>query len=360
MTAFQLHDQGMAAYRLHDYKTASYFLRMLVDRFPADFRAPESAFYGADSYMQLSDFSSAADLFRRIPRQYPTFKRCEEAFYNVGVCLSRLMDYEGALSEYQAFLGRYPRGAFSDNAWYDQGLIQETLYDRQKAIQAYRKVVYEFPGSELVPEARKRLWDLEQGPGPQPPAPPPTPPNQPQPPMPPAPPSQQMTDRELYDLGHSELLAGNYQSAIVYFNRLLKLYPNSGLADDAALWKGKTYIEWRDYNNAALEFATFKQRFAYSELLPEAIYSLGWSQYQVARNDPKKGAFFQKAATEFKQFIARYGGHPWAPEAMFLSGECYEFYGDAATARSIYEETVRRYPGTPSAQKALEKLNGMF
>lgn len=359
MTAFQLYDQGMAAYRVRDYRTSSYFLRTLVDRFPYDFRAPDAAYFGADSYKQLSDFSSAADLYRRVVRQYPTFNKCEEAYYFVGFCLVKLTDYYGAISEFQAFLGRYPRGPLSDNAWFVLGKVYELVSDRQNAIYAYRKVVYEFPNSDTYAEAKERLWALEQGAPPQPPYPTPNPPYPPQPPAPPVPPSQ-LSDRELYDRGHSELVMGNFENAVTYFSQLLRMYPTSALADDAALWKGKVYLEWRQYSRAASEFTSFKRSFAYSEFLFEAIYSLGWAQYQVARLEPGKRSYFQKAASQFTEFVSRYGGHQWAPEAMFLTGECYEFFGDANAARFHYEETIRRYPGTPSAQKAQEKLNGMY
>ncbi|MBI3037934.1 tetratricopeptide repeat protein, partial [bacterium] len=132
------------------------------------------------------------------------------------------------------------------------------------------------------------------------------------------------------------------------------------LADDAALWKGKTHLDARNYNQAMKAFVDFKNRYHFSDLLPEACYSLAWSEYQLAMGDYSKREYFRKAGRDFAEFSSNYGLHVWAAEALFLAGESYERYGDVNLARSYFREVISRFPNTPSAQKSQDKLNGIY
>ncbi|MFZ2955315.1 MAG: tetratricopeptide repeat protein [Candidatus Ozemobacteraceae bacterium] len=358
-TAEQLYQAGMRAYQSGDYYTAGMTLRQLVEKYPTDSRAAESAFISAESYSLINDFTNAIDMYRRVVNQYATFRRVDEAAYCVGFCMARLGDSYGAISEFKNFATKFPRSNFVDNAWYQSGATYEQLGDRQNAITCYRKVVYEFPGSDVQTEARERLAALQENAPPLPPNQPPSyPPNTP--PLPPSYPPAQLSDQELYDRGHSELIQGNYQNAILYFDQLLKKFPASPLADDACLWKGKTYLEQGEYSVAMEIFAGFKRTYGASDLLAEACYSLGWCELNIAKQDSTKLIYFQKAAAEFSDFVARFGFHPWAPEALYLSGESNEYYGDLSKAQSCYRAVVNRFPGSSSAQKAQDKLNGTY
>lgn len=172
--------------------------------------------------------------------------------------------------------------------------------------------------------------------------------------------SYKLSDAELYDRGHTRLVQGNFSAALIFFGQLIKQYPRSPLADDAALWLGKTYQEMGDFESASRAFASFKRSYPGSELLPDAKYSLASSYYQVALIRYANREYFRKAASEFINFTAKYGYHRWAPEALYMAGESYERYGDYNSAKSYYRQVVARYPSSSAALKAREKLSGMF
>ena len=348
-TAYQLYQNGMTAYRQAIYQNAIYYFGELVSRYPYDTNAPESCFLAGESARQVNQFYQAMDFYRRVVNSYYSYRKVDEAAYFIGFCLVKVNDFQGAINEFRSFIYRFPTSQLVDNAWYVSGRMYEQVQDTQNAIFCYRKVVYNYPNSDMINQARERLQYLENSS---------YPPNYP-PSYPPSNPPT-LSDRDLFDRGHTELARGNFSGAIIYFDELVKRYPSSSLADDATLWKAKTYIEQRDYTNASKVYARFKSRYPNSELIAEALYGLGWSYYQIGMSGYGNREYFPKAAAQFIDFTNKFGYHQWAPEALFLAGESYERYGDINSARSYYREVVNRYPNTPSAQKAQEKLNGMY
>ncbi|MBI3039186.1 tetratricopeptide repeat protein, partial [bacterium] len=222
-SASQLYQRGLNAYSQSDFRNAISYFTQFLDRFPYDLKAGEACFYCADSYKQLNDFYNAITLFRRVVNQYPSFKKVDEAAFFIGFCLVKVNDFYGALGEFRSFVVKFSLSHLVDNAWYVSGRTHEQIQDIQNAIFCYRKVVYEFPNSEVYRASRDRLNALE---GNHPPTYPPT-----NPPYPPTYPPINVSDRELYDRGHSELVRGNYPKAISYFSELIERYPQSDLAD---------------------------------------------------------------------------------------------------------------------------------
>jgi len=350
-TADSLYREGTAAAARGDTQTAIARFQRLLDRFPSDSRAPEAAFRGGECARQAGNFSDALIFYRRVVSSYSNSSRCEEAFYDVGFCLVKLNDHRGALDQYSAFIRRYPNSRLADDAWYVLGRTYEQLNDPNDAATCYRELMNRFPSSEFYSKAQDRLRQIDSS----------YPPNQP-PTYPPSyPPSQQyQTDRDLYDSGHTHLARGNYNAARTFFDELLKRYPSSTWADDAMLWKGKSYIEERNWTAGSDVFYQFKSWYAGSELLSEACYDYAWCLYQVGMTSAANRTVFQQAASEFSNFAYRFSTHPWAAEALYMAGECFDRYGNAQTARSYYQATITRYPSSSSAQKARERLNGTY
>ena len=48
-----------------------------------------------------------------------------------------------------------------------------------------------------------------------------------------------------------------------------------------------------------------------------------------------------------------------APQAKLRLGDCFKSLGDAATAKLYYEEVTQKFPGSPEANKAKDKLAGL-
>lgn len=71
-----------------------------------------------------------------------------------------------AIRQFEQFLGQYPRGIYSDNAhyWLGEANYVERRFD--EAIDRFNVVIFQFPGSRKVPDARLRkgfsLFELQR------------------------------------------------------------------------------------------------------------------------------------------------------------------------------------------------------
>ncbi len=354
-SAYQLFTRGQAAYNQGNLYNAIQLFQRLLNQYPYDTNAPMACYLTAESYRLLNNFYNAITYYQKVSISYPTFTQADRATYYIGFCKVKLNDYYGAINEFRNFIARFPMSQLIDDAFYVMGRTYENLGDNQNAIDAYEKVIYNYPNSDYYSKCRERLSLLK--PDATYPDMNPTPPEYP---IPPGNSNPGLSDLELFNRGHSELLKGNTDNAVTYFNELLKRYPASIYADDALLWKGKAYLQRQSYLQAIDAFELFMRTYTYSDLYPEAVYTLAYSEFQQGKQNVTFRQYFVRAAQHFAYFQQNYPVHKWASEALFAAGECYENLGDYHTARGYFQQIVDQYPNTSTAQKAREKLNNTY
>lgn len=352
----QLFENGRNAYYQGNYAYSIQLLRRFLDRYPHEYRAPEATFIVAEAYLNSTDYGNALYFYRLVSSKYSYFHQAERSTYYIGYCLVKLYDYRGAINEFRSFIARYPFSEFVDDAWFVTGMTYEKLNDKASAINAYQKVVYEHPDSNYYSEAQQRLTALQNGtstpgyPDYNPPQPVPIPPSNPGG-------NGQLSDYDLYNRGHSEYVAGNFNNAYIYFDELLKRFPGSMYADDASFWKGRIRYDQRDYLQAIRLFEEFVRFYPNSEMLPEASFTLAHSQKEYGRISAANLHYVRQAASNFAWFQQRYPTNSYASEALFQAGECYEILGDYPNADNYFRRAMTLYPNTPAAVKAKEKLD---
>ena len=119
------------------------------------------------------------------------------------------------------------------------------------------------------------------------------------------------SEQATYDAGMAALRAGSYDKAISTFGEVVTNYPTGDLASNAQFWIGESY-----YTKGDLESAVG----AYRKVLA------GWP-------DSRK-----------------------APDAMVKLGFSLSDMKRTSEARKTLEEVVSKYPGTPAAQLAADRL----
>lgn len=102
------------------------------------------------------------------------------------------------------------------------------------------------------------------------------------------------------------------------------------------------------YKEAATAFAAFVQKFPDSELAPNAQYWLGNAWY--AQRNCTKAIETQSVVT------TRYAESPKAPDAWLAIATCQQELGNPTGARRSLETVVAKYPATPAATAARERL----
>ena len=102
------------------------------------------------------------------------------------------------------------------------------------------------------------------------------------------------------------------------------------------------------YKEAAAGFGAFVQKYPDSSLAPNAQYWLGNAWY--AQRDCKKAIDAQSVVT------SRYADSPKAADAWIAIATCQLDMGKAAEAKKALETVVAKYPNTPAADTARERL----
>lgn len=355
----QLYNNGRRAFVQGNFYSAIQTLRSFIDRYPVEYRAGEANYMVAESYRRLGDYYNAISFFRRVAVQFPNMNDAHRAAYFVGYCLVKVNDFYSAINEYRNFINRYPQSTLVPDAWYVLGQAYERVNDINNAIYSYQKVVYGYTHSTYYRQALERLNYLQGYIGqPGVPSYPPeyTPPSQPIPPSYPGS-SNQLSDYELYSRGHSKMISGNYNNAITYFDELLKLYPSSNYAHEAAFWKAKARYEQRRHLEAINEFERFINVYPTSSNIPEAVYTLAQIQMEYGRISTANRTYLSRAVNGFAWFQQNYPRNRYAPEALYQAGLCSELLADYSTARYYFQQVINLYPYSATAFKAKDKIN---
>ena len=125
------------------------------------------------------------------------------------------------------------------------------------------------------------------------------------------PPAGGASEQATYDAAMAALRGGNYDKAAATFREVVTNYPSGDLAGNAQFWIGESYYTKGDLENAIPAYRKVLSDWPQSRKAPDALVKLGFSLSDLKRN-----------------------------------GE----------ARNTLEDVVRRYPGTPAAQLATDRL----
>jgi tol-pal system protein YbgF len=119
------------------------------------------------------------------------------------------------------------------------------------------------------------------------------------------------SEDELYTRAKQAFDQGNTVQARKGFEELIQRYPTSASADNAQFWIGETFFREKAY---------------------------------------------EKAILEYQKVIEKYPKGNKVPSALLKQGHAFLALGDKVNSRLILEEVVRKYPGTPEAKQASDKL----
>jgi tol-pal system protein YbgF len=119
------------------------------------------------------------------------------------------------------------------------------------------------------------------------------------------------SEQATYDAAMAALRGGSYDRAIASFREVVTNYPTGELASNAQFWIGESYYTKGDLEGAVTAYRKVLSDWPLSRKAPDAMVKLGFSLSDLRRN---------------------------------------------AEARNMLEDVVRKYPGTPAAQLASDRL----
>jgi len=119
------------------------------------------------------------------------------------------------------------------------------------------------------------------------------------------------SEQATYDAGMAALRGGNYDKAIASFREVVTNYPSGDLASNAQFWIGESYYTKGDLESAVTAYRKVLADWPEARKAPDAMVKLGFSLSDLRRT---------------------------------------------SEARNTLEDVIRKYPGTPSAQLAADRL----
>jgi len=111
-------------------------------------------------------------------------------------------------------------------------------------------------------------------------------------------------DKSAYQAAFNLLKDGQYDRAIVAFQKFLASYPDSSLADNAQYWLGEAYYVNRAYPDAEAAFQRVVDKYPQSRKLGDALLKIGFCRYETKQ--------WQSAREVLGQVVARFTDTPAA------------------------------------------------
>jgi tol-pal system protein YbgF len=109
---------------------------------------------------------------------------------------------------------------------------------------------------------------------------------------------------DAYQAAYSDIAAGRYTLARDAFREYLKHYPNTEVSDNAQYWIGECLYATGDFQGAIVEFKRVVDNYPKGDKVPAALFKTGVSQARLKQDD--------EAKKTFRLLIQRY---PKSPEA---------------------------------------------
>jgi tol-pal system protein YbgF len=123
----------------------------------------------------------------------------------------------------------------------------------------------------------------------------------------PAPAETSPQEQKAYDDAFQLLRQGNYDRAIKAYRDFLAKYPRGNLADNAQYWIAEALYVTRKYRPAIEEFGKLLKDYPGSDKVPDAQLKIGLSHYELGE--------WAKTREALSQVGARYPGTPAAKTA---------------------------------------------
>ncbi len=127
--------------------------------------------------------------------------------------------------------------------------------------------------------------------------------------------------------------------------------PPSQNPEKAAFDSAFDLFQKNQFANARQQFQGFMKQFPQSSMADSALYWIGECYYSEKQ--------YQNSIETFQQVLNRYPSGNKTPNAMLKQAAAFQQIGDRTAARILYERLIDKFPRSPQAQIAKQKLKQM-
>jgi TolA-binding protein len=279
---------------------------LLATSYPRSPLANESLFRVAESHYDAGRYEEASKAYRETNEKAGQTELGEKSMHKIGWCLFKLNDFDKAAQAFTAQAARFPNGSLAPDA---QFLAGECHFQRQQwkdAMDVYEKVV-----AAKVPNYHATA---------------------------------------LYRLGQC---AGNQQQWAVsaaFHKQVLDQFSDFPQRPEARYGYGWALQNQEKLNEAVAEYEKVTEETS-TETAAKARFMIG-ECYFAQKNH-------KEAIKNFLKVAYGYGHAEWVASAHFEAGRCFEVIKDRAQAVQSYKTVVEKYPDSPRAPGARERLKAL-
>lgn len=318
-----------------DKSAAMQQYRLFVTTYKGSNRAASAQFMLGECTFAIGDWETALKEYSRVKDHKGRDSYLEASvLLRSGECLYNLQRYDEAIASWTQLVDKHEHSFLLAESLYEAGQAYIVQDNWIKLEAAYRRLLESRPGYKELPQVKFALGIFAyhkqsyeealahfQGVG---------------------------SDRGLYYMGRCLEDTGQYILAIQRYKQMLRQFPDSPLADDAAFSVAEAFYRSQQNAVAVASYKEFIERFADSPFVPNARYKMACVTYNEGR--------YADSIRELQEICNAFGGQEVCAYASYLIGNCYMRMGQSADATFAYTRVVREFPQSNVASAALHKV----
>ena len=155
-----------------------------------------------------------------------------------------------------------------------------------------------------------------------------------------------------YSIGDSYFNMSDYDSAVVYYNKLIEDYPNSQYVLDAVNGIQYSFIA-KDQPEYAIEFLDrYVKLNPRSEIADQILYKKGDTEYSLGE--------YEKAKAAFIEFLNKYPNSSLVPSANYWVGKSASMLNQSGEAEKYFRVVINNYLESEVGIDAVIELGALY
>ena len=310
---FRLAEESVAASRTdrlpsdaqRGYEVAIAQSRKVLQRHPKSRWADDAIYLMAASYYGKGDYDSSLIRLAELSQRFPKSPFRADAAFLSGMCESRRHNYAEASGHFERVFREYPKFHRMDEILLTQAETAATQRRKRQAIRDYERLVHTFPKSRFAEKALQRVGEL-----------------------------------------HFE--DGRYDSASIYFQRLVSDARDEQARLDAGILQAKTLVRLGRSEEALALLREISPTETQQQAAQEGQRTVAQVGETIPRIQLETAAALNalsrhdEAIEVLRGIVARYASSAQAVEAQFQIGYTYETMLDSLdAARAGYDKVAQ-------------------
>ena len=290
---------GECYFAVHEYRKAINELSSSRKGITQPDEKGEATYLIAEAHYHLADFDQARKAYEEFLAQFPGHKLTGDVVYALGWTYLKLNNFRMAEATFDRIASGNDAAAFS--AAFRRGVAEKLGGKHDEALATWNDLVHRSPAGES-------------------------------------------TDNALYETGLIWYERGEYEKALLLFERVIKEFPGSDVIAEVYRMLGECRVVKSDFAGAQEAFA---RAMSVSEVAFDtrvnALYQLAWCQYKLDQR--------REALRTFSDFLDQYPTYPKATDARFWRAETHYQMGSWDAALKDYD-AVASNAASPKREQA--------